>query len=274
MNKGNQNAKIHLIWASFFISGIVMIFLFYKVSLDKAGDAADRVIRESKGAAAAATAKAEEYAANLAAFSENIAAKFKTGQITETFRAEIPVFQSAGVGRLEIGIVESNETFTKSSKTRILWDLISRGETVAEIKVPVTYRYHLDLAAEWKISVKDNLCIVVAPPIQASLPVAIHTDKLQKSVKEGWAQFNGEELADELHRSITPKLNEFASSEKNIANIREEARGSVAKFIRSWLIREEQWNESKLAAISVRFADEPESEGEKIRPTIELESLR
>lgn len=271
MDDQNPNTKIHLIWAGVFIAAMVTAFFFYKLSLDRAAEAADRAIEESKKAAAAATEKAEEVAREFAAFMENAAAKFKTGQITETFIAEIPVFQSAGIGRLEIGTVESTETFEKSDKKKILWDLVSRGETIAEIKVPVTYRYHIDLAGEWNITVSDNNCIVQAPPIQASLPVAIHTDRLEKKVSQGWAQFNGEELADELQRSITPTLEQHATSEENISSIREEARASVAKFIQSWLIREQQWGQDKFDAITVIFADETESPTEEIRPTITYE---
>lgn len=273
MSTQNPNTKIHFVWGAVFVAAMAIAFFFYKLSLDKAGAAADRTIEESKAAAAAATAKAEEYAAKLAGFIEDAAAKFKTGQITETFNAEIPVFQSAGVGRLEIGTVDSTETFEKIDQKKIFWDLISRGETIAEIKVPVTYRYHIDLAGEWIVSVKDDVCVVKAPPIQASLPVAIHTDKLEKKVSEGWAQFNGEELADELQRTITPTLKRHAESEKNISSIREEARSSVAKFIRSWLIREEQWGADRFVAITVLFADETTLPGEGSRPTLTFDVL-
>lgn len=248
--------RIHLVWGCVFVAFAVIGLTGYKVSLDKVGKAADRTIKETKLAAAAATAKAEQYAGEVAAFAERAAEKFKNGQITETFRAEIPVFKSAGIGFLEVGTTEATETFRQEDVRKVAWDLVYLGKTVTEISVPVTYRYHLDLAGEWEITVTDGNCIVRAPKLRPSLPVAIHTDGLRKKSSEGWARFDAAEQMEELQKSITPKLNSNAGSAAHLDNIREEARVTVARFIRAWLVREEQWMEGKLTTVTVVFPDE------------------
>lgn len=249
--------RIHLTWAFVLVSFGVIAFSAYKLSLDRAGDAASRVLDEGKRAVAAATAKAERYAGQTAAFAERAAEKFKTGRITETFRAEIPVFKSAGIGLLEVGTAEATETFHKSDVRKVAWDWVYLGETVSEISVPVTYRYHLDLAGVWEITVADGNCLVRAPELQPSLPVAIHTDKLQKKSSSGWARFDANEQIEELQMTITPKLNANAARPDQLNQVREEARAAVARFIRAWLVREEQWMEGKLTSVTVIFPDEP-----------------
>ena len=62
-----------------------------------------------------------------------------------------------------------------ADERRILWDRFSLGETVSEIRVPVTYRYHLRLADAWEIEISDQTCIVHAPRIRASQPPASHS---------------------------------------------------------------------------------------------------
>jgi hypothetical protein len=276
-------ARIHLVWGCVFISFAVVGLTGYKISIDKADEAVsravdeakngvDRVIKEAKIATSAATAKAEQYAKELASFTERAAEKFKTGQITETFRAEIPVFKSAGIGLLEVGTSEATETFFKEDVRKVGWDWIYLGKTVSEISVPVTYRYHLDLGGDWEISVTDGNCIVDAPKLQPSLPVAIHTDGLRKKSSEGWARFDAAEQMEELQKSITPKLNTNAATPEHLNNVKEEARGTVARFIRAWLVREGQWVEGKITTVTVRFPDETVSSGPSA-PTLTLKNL-
>lgn len=240
-----NNPRIHLIWGSVFVAAMLAGFYTYKLTLDRGSQA----IR-------AAVEKGEQYAAEAAAFAERSAEKFKTGTITETFHAEFPVFHSAGFGRLEVGVSEATETFKKSDVRKAVWDWVYLGETIAEIKVPVTYRYHLDLGEDWALAVADKTCIVRAPALKPSLPVAIHTDRMEKQSASGWARFDGSDQLEALQRTITPTLNQNASTPEHINNIREAARDVVARFVRAWLMREEQWNDDKLTSIIVIFADE------------------
>lgn len=252
-------AKIHLIWGSVFISCAILGLVAYEISLDRASDAASRAVDEFKSVLATSVDAAE-----------GIAEKFKTGQITETFRAEIPVFRSAGVGRLELGTMEATETFSRADSKKVAWDLIYLGETFTEISVPVTYRYHLDLGGDWSFSVKEGNCIVHVPELEPSLPVAIHTNELQKKSSNGWARFDANEQLEELQRTITPTLNEYAKKPEHLNNVKENARATVAKFIREWLIRENHWTDGRFTTITVVFPDEDAPEELAFPPTLSL----
>jgi len=43
-----------------------------------------------------------------------------------------------------------------------------------------------------------------------------------------------------------------------MALVREEARKTVAGFVKNWLLKEDQWREDRFHSVIVRFSDEPE----------------
>lgn len=184
-----------------------------------------------------------------------IASKFQTGTISTTFHAEMPVFHSAGVGRLEVCISDPVPvTFVKADERRVFWDWISLGQTVSEIEVPTTFRYYVDLNEQWRIERDGHKCVVYPPPVKVSAPPAIHTDQMKKKTSNGWARFDKIESLDALERSITPELTKRAAT--YFPKAREESRLTIAKFIRAWLQREEQWTDGELNSIIVVFPDE------------------
>lgn len=269
---GSSDSKyrVHLVWCLAFLAACATGFCAYKITLERAESAVKGSIREANHAVAAATAKAEEYASNLASFLAVSAERFKTGKITETFRAEIPVFEAAGIGRLDLGTAKASETFSRSDTRKIVWEWIYLGTTVSKIRVPVTYRYHVDLGGEWKVAVSGRACAVRAPALQPSLPVAIHTDGMMKESSSGWSRFDASQQLEELEKTLTPRLNAYASDREHLALVREQARLTVAKFIRAWLLRENQWATDKLSAIVVIFADE-KTQPDDVTPTLSFE---
>ena len=122
-----------------------------------------------------------------------IGERFQTGTITRTFVTSIPKIHGTGLGNLELATVEIDEIISESDERRILWDRFSLGETVSEIRVPVTYRYHLRLADAWEIEISDQTCIVHAPRIRASQPPAIHTERMTKRSESDWLRFNADQ---------------------------------------------------------------------------------
>lgn len=186
-----------------------------------------------------------------------IAEKFRSGAITKTFVASLPRIENSGSGRLELAVLESTETFRSEDNLRIGWDYVSLGTTVAEISVPVTYRYHLRLEESWRLEVSNQTCLVTAPPIRPTLPPSIDTGQMVKSSRNGWARFNASEQLKAMEKSLTAKLSQYAGAEDRIALVREPARKTVVAFVRDWLLRENQWRQDRFHRIEVRFADEP-----------------
>ncbi len=185
-----------------------------------------------------------------------VAGRFKTGRITQTFLEQIPEVISTHGDVLEVATAESREIFTQSDSLSVLGETISLGTTVSEIRVPVTYRYHIRLSDRWKLSTHGTVCSVIAPSLRPSLPPAIHTDRMEKQTAAGWLRFNAQQNLDALERSITPRLNQRASNSEHVALVRETARKSVGEFVKNWLIREDQWRGQRFDAIVVVFEDE------------------
>jgi hypothetical protein len=186
----------------------------------------------------------------------DLAERFSTGRITTTFVASIPELVGAGETRLELAAYQAVETFSRSDDRRVLFDLIPLGTTVTEIRVPVTYRYHVRLEDEWNLRVVDRVCLVVAPPIRPTLPPAIHTDRMEKHSDRGWLRFDTDEQMDALERTMTPTLSARAADPRHLELVRETCRRRVAEFVRGWLLHEDHWRQDRFLAVTVVFADE------------------
>jgi hypothetical protein len=206
----------------------------------------------------------------LATGAREIAARFASGTITRTFIAALPEMAPTGLGNLELATARQVETFHAEDSRSVFWEKLYLGTTISEIRVPVTYRYHLRLADPWKLEVSGSTCLVIAPPVRPSLPPAIDTDKMEKRSEAGWARFNAQQQLDELEKSITPTLTQYASDARHLALARAECRKTVAEFVKTWLLREEQWRSDRFHTIKVVFADEDLPDPAQAPPTLQL----
>lgn len=190
--------------------------------------------------------------------------KFLSQHITQTFREEyIKVTPTQG-DILEVATLEMTETITSHDVKSAFGNLLYLGTTVSEIKVPTVYRYHIRLIDDWKLSVENGVCTVLAPAIRPSQPPAIRTDGMEKKSESGWLRFNAREHLQDLERGLTPALEKRAGTPHRINQVREGSRKAVAEFVRTWLLKEQQWNKGAISAIIVRFPDE---EGATTAPT-------
>ncbi len=215
--------------------------------------------------------RAADMIPDLPRWSERIAEGFRSGQITETFLSSIPEIDAAGSGNLELASFEATETLTRTDERWAFWDLVPLGTTVTEVRVPVTYRYHLRLSDPWRLEVSEHTCIVYAPEIRPTLPPAIHTEGMQRRMEEGWLRFDGVEQMQTLEKSITPRLRQMAGDPRHIGLVREQSRKTVAEFVRNWLLMEQHWSDERFRAIKVIFPDEKLEDPEMMRPTVILE---
>jgi hypothetical protein len=216
-------------------------------------------IRETAREGGRATAEAVRAAGESAA---EIASRFQTGTITTTFVSSIPRLAPDSGLRLELAAFEATEILTRTDDRKIFFDMVPLGSTVSEIRVPVTYRYHLRLDEEWRLEVADGVCVVHAPPIRPTLPPAIHTDRMEKRSESGWLRFNEDEEMETLERSLTPSLTARAGNADHLELVRERCRVRVADFVRSWLLLEDQWGPGRFTHVEVVFADEDEAADE------------
>jgi hypothetical protein len=233
---------------------LVVVAVVAYLAVDRAGRAAESGAR--------APADAVERAGEAA---EAIAERFRTGTITTTFTAALPRLVPDGGTTLELATVEATETLRRTDERRVLFDLVSLGTSVSEIRVPTVYRYHVRLQESWRIEVRDGECLVHAPAIRPTLPPAIRTDRMERLSETGWLRFDAAEQMDELERSITPSVSERAAAPETIALVKDQARRRLAEFVRDWLLAEDQWRSDRFTSVTVVFADEEPP------PTLELE---
>lgn len=208
--------------------------------------------------------------AALAERAERVARGLLTGNVTERFLTDLPTVTAAEGGRLEVAIAESVETLGRTDERWVLWDLLPLGTTTVEIRVPVTYRYHVRLDEPWTVRVEDGLCRVEAPALRPSLPPAIHTDRIERRAEAGWLRFDAAEQLATLERSLTPRLAGLARDPRHLAFAREPARLAVARFVRAWLLGREAWGAGGVRAIAVTFADEGLAGETALPPTLLL----
>lgn len=203
----------------------------------------------------------------------DIAEAFQTGRITTTFIAAIPGFSPDTGVKLELASFQATEILRTTDERWVAWDLIPLGTTVTEIRVPVTYRYHLRLDEEWRLEVEGQSCVVHAPRIRPTLPPAIDTGGMEKFSDSGWLRFNEAQQMEGLERSLTGILSERASDPLHLEMVRERCRLEVAEFVRSWLLTEDHWREDRFRSVTVIFADETESRTTTLHPTLVLPDL-
>lgn len=166
-----------------------------------------------------------------------------------------PVAVHVKGGLLEVSTIKSPERFTATADDTILG--VPIGKVFTKIEVPVVYRYHVKLAEDWKVMLKDKTFIVISPPVAPSLPVAFDSAQLKGEANGQWVTFTGSGHIRQLERSITKTLAEKAASPSYINFQREEARSAVREFLAKWLVTQEQWKSTAKYPIRVFFADEP-----------------
>ena len=166
-----------------------------------------------------------------------------------------PVVMRTSGGLLEVSGINRVEQFQSSVSHSVLG--VPTGQTITAIRVPAVYRYHIQLALEWKIRLKDKTFIVIAPPVKPTLPVAINTAGIQMQSFGVWSIFYGNSMLNQLQLSITPALAVKAASPGYVNFQRETARKTVTEFVAKWLITQDKWKSASAYPIRVFFSDEP-----------------
>ena len=197
-----------------------------------------------------------QLAAEIAAGVTATASGWRSGTLTTHLLSSLTRVTDAGLGRLEVAVLEANETLRRVDDRRLMWDLLPLGRTVVELEVPVVYRYHLPLDGEWRIVVAGPVIWVFAPGLEPSLPPAIRTEGLRRRVETSWLRFDGGEQAAELERQLTALLSERAAHPDQLALARPAARRTLARLVKTWVESEGQWGSGRIQAVGVVFADE------------------
>ena len=176
------------------------------------------------------------------------------GEVRSGMGTEILFMRTPG-GLLEVSSFRSTEQFDK----RFLYEVLGLevGETVAHVRVPATFRYHIELAPVWKIARTDEVFRVVTPPVKPSLPVAVDLAHLEQDEGGSWLllPFNADADREALMRELTARLAQKATSPAYLALQREDARKTVTEFVEKWLVTQEAWKSARQPRIEVVFSE-------------------
>jgi hypothetical protein len=143
----------------------------------------------------------------------------------------------------------------KRTDTREFWG-IPLGTTVSVIQVPVTYRYHIELAKEWPVFIDGKTAVVRAGEVKPSLPAAVDTSRMEKYTQNGWARFNKDENLETLERSITPELAQRARNPEIRQLAIGAGRQTVREFVTTWLLKDQGWKRETQNKVIVLFPGE------------------
>ncbi len=176
-------------------------------------------------------------------------------QVRSSAPDEILVMRTRG-GLLEVSRIQATEVF----ETRFIHSVlgIAVGQTTPRIRVPVVYKYQIELAPEWNVLRTGREFTVIAPPVRPSLPVGVDFGRMEKDASGTWVllPFTGTESLDDLERELTAKLARKAVLPAYVQLQREPARKTVEEFVRKWLVTQAPWSTESGASIRVYFADE------------------
>ncbi len=167
---------------------------------------------------------------------------------------QVEVIRTKG-GLLAVSTIKAPESFHATADHTILG--VPVGQTTSQIRVQAVYAYHVELAPEWKVTLRDRTLIVIAPRVKPTLPVAIDTARLERFASGTWSAFTGPGELDWLQRSISQSLAAKAALPSYIQFQREAARATVTEFVGKWMLGQERFKTAGDYKVRVFFADEP-----------------
>ena len=178
---------------------------------------------------------------------------FKTGKEVRSGLGSEILFMPTPGGLLEVSKFQVTEQFDKKFVYTVLGQTV--GTTFAHIRVPATYRYHIELAPQWEVIRIGEVFKVITPPVKPSLPVAVDLAKMQRDSGGTWVlvPFNSRADQEALEREITAKLAEKAASPVYQDLQRKLARQTVTEFVEKWLIQQESWKVANQPRIKLEF---------------------
>lgn len=179
-----------------------------------------------------------------------VAAAFRTGSVTTTFRGDAT--SVTGATRLQFAELRQEELFERRDAAAVLWGALALPDVVVEARAPVVYTYFLDLDKEWRFRLEDGLVHVSVPPVEWNRP-APDVSALRYSVREGSVLRDEQLVLDRLRAELTPLLDRRAR--EHVPLVRETGRRKVEAFVETWLVQ--RFSDGRQYRARVRFADEP-----------------
>ena len=169
---------------------------------------------------------------------------------------DTPVFIPTNGGELLFGKIERTQTFNTRHVLTVAGIPLSACKANSSITIPATTSYKVKLERQWKVLLRDNELVVIAPKVTPLLPVGFDTSGIKKTAA-GCPLLSSQNTLDALERKISNELKKHAESAQNIQIARESGRKAVEQFVRNWLMKQRQYEHAAAYPIKVFFEGEP-----------------
>lgn len=179
----------------------------------------------------------------------DVASAFTRQTITTTFSSYATSLHPSQF--LQFATLKQTEAFTQSNQTVTGFGYIPLPEIIVEARAPVEFTYYLDLDAEWKFELIDDVVVVRAPRIRFNKP-AIDAAEITYEVRKGSLLRNHEQALEELKKSLTSLAH--LRARENIALVRDTGRRQVVEFVEKWLAH--TFSDGENYAVKVYFEGE------------------
>jgi hypothetical protein len=179
-----------------------------------------------------------------------LAAAFRTGSVTTTFRGDAARLR--GTTRLQFVELKQLESFERRDAESVLWGTLALPDVVVEARAPVTYSYYVDLDKEWRFRLEGRDVLVIAPAVEWT-PPAVDVSALRYEVRAGSVLRDEQVVEDRLRSELNGLLQLRARQHVPLA--REAGRRKVEAFVETWLAG--RFGDGRDYRARVRFADEP-----------------
>ncbi len=170
--------------------------------------------------------------------------------VTETFVDHLQTIKPDLQNRLLVAEGKATEDFSAQDVT---W----RGTASAALRVSVTYHYYVALTDPWNLRMTVTPAGVVGDvlaPALRPLEPAVDTSQLETKNANGWANWSGNQLADDLLKDLSVKLNQRATQQLPLYY--PAAREAVEKFVRDWMLKEYDLPPGTPVYLRIRFSNE------------------
>ncbi len=182
---------------------------------------------------------------------ESLAAAISEHKVTESFVQHVDSLKPDLKNRMLVAERSTTEVFDSQDAS---W----HGTATAELRVPVTYRYYVALTGAWDLQVHVTSAGVVgdviAPDLRPLEP-SFDTTRLEMKSANGWANWSGSQLQDDLLKNLTLKINTRAVTQ--LSQSFPAAHESVEKFVRQWMLSEYKLAPDTPIYLRIRFHNEP-----------------
>lgn len=169
---------------------------------------------------------------------------------------DTPVFIPTNGGELLIGSLKRTQTFSTKHVLTVAGIPLPVCNSISSITIPATTSYKVKLEKQWKVLLRDDELVVIAPRITPMLPVAFDTSGIRKKAA-GCVFLSSQDTLDALELGISKELRKYAESPQYLKSVRDSGRDDVAKFVRNWVVKQRKYEHAAAYPIKVFFEGEP-----------------